>query len=566
MKLTFFYIGYNNYDDAGGISLAQQHQAYITTGRPVVEGKRGAVSSPHYLATQAGKKVLEKGGHAVDAAIAVNAVLCVVLPHMSGIGGDLFSLVWDQSEKKVHAFNGSGRSGSEVTRSVYAEKGFDKIPERGPLSANTVPGTIDGWWQLHQKYGKLEWATLFEDAIYYAENGFPISEKTSAFIAERAEILSQFSETKKLFFVNGAPIQTGDQLVQPDLAWSLKQIANEGRDAFYHGEIADKIVASLEKHGGLLVKKDFEQHEGNWEEPISTNYRGYDVYEVKPNTQGIAVLMILNMLEKHDLASIGDGTAEYYHLLAEAIKLMFRYRDEWVTDPNTLDIPYDTLLSKEFAEKVNEKFSWDKVFPIDSLPELPEVQGSRDTVYLCVADEEGNGVSLIQSIYHEFGSSFIPEGTGIILQNRGSYFSLDENHPNTLEPNKRTFHTIIPALVLKDGELFMLYGTMGGEGQPQTQCAMLTRVIDFGYNMQQAIETPRWLYGKTWGADSRTLKLEERISANVKDELRKKGHEVEEVEAYSQLLGHAQGIIVDRERGVYSAGADPRGDGIALCW
>ncbi|WP_246476495.1 gamma-glutamyltransferase [Salicibibacter cibi] len=546
--------------------MVQYTDQFAATGRPVAEGARGAVTSPHYLATQAGKKILEKDGHAVDAAIAVNSVLCVVLPHMSGLGGDLFSLVWDQSENKVQALNGSGSSGSQVTRSVYIQKDLDKIPERGPLSANTVPGTVDAWWALHQCYGKVEWAALFEDAIYYAENGFPLTEKTSKFIAEKADILSAYPETKKTFFVNGSPIQAGEIFVQPDLAWSFKQIARDGRKAFYEGVIADKIIASLEKHGGLLVKKDFEDHQVDWEDPISTNYRGYDVYQVKPNTQGIAVLMMFNMLESYDMTSIGDGTTDYYHLLAETAKLKFRYRDEWVTDSRSITIPYDLLLSKSLSKKVRTHLSWEEVYSLDDLEELPEIQGSRDTVYLSVADGEGNGVSLIQSIYHEFGSGFIPEGSGILLQNRGSYFSLKEDHINTLEPNKRTFHTIIPAMALKDGKLFMLFGSMGGEGQPQTQCALFTRVVDFGYNMQQAIEAPRWLYGKTWGADSTTLKLEERISAKTMDELIDRGHTVEKVEAYSQLMGHAQGIVVDHDRGVYAAGADPRGDGIALSW
>ncbi|QQK78775.1 gamma-glutamyltransferase [Salicibibacter cibi] len=550
----------------GGKPLVQYTDQFAATGRPVAEGARGAVTSPHYLATQAGKKILEKDGHAVDAAIAVNSVLCVVLPHMSGLGGDLFSLVWDQSENKVQALNGSGSSGSQVTRSVYIQKDLDKIPERGPLSANTVPGTVDAWWALHQCYGKVEWAALFEDAIYYAENGFPLTEKTSKFIAEKADILSAYPETKKTFFVNGSPIQAGEIFVQPDLAWSFKQIARDGRKAFYEGVIADKIIASLEKHGGLLVKKDFEDHQVDWEDPISTNYRGYDVYQVKPNTQGIAVLMMFNMLESYDMTSIGDGTTDYYHLLAETAKLKFRYRDEWVTDSRSITIPYDLLLSKSLSKKVRTHLSWEEVYSLDDLEELPEIQGSRDTVYLSVADGEGNGVSLIQSIYHEFGSGFIPEGSGILLQNRGSYFSLKEDHINTLEPNKRTFHTIIPAMALKDGKLFMLFGSMGGEGQPQTQCALFTRVVDFGYNMQQAIEAPRWLYGKTWGADSTTLKLEERISAKTMDELIDRGHTVEKVEAYSQLMGHAQGIVVDHDRGVYAAGADPRGDGIALSW
>ncbi|WP_231687889.1 gamma-glutamyltransferase [Bacillus sp. FJAT-27251] len=543
-----------------------KNYSFLETGRPVMTGKNGAVTSPHYLATQTGKMILDKGGHAVEAAIAANSVLCAVIPHMAGLGGDLFALVWDGHEKKVRSLNGSGKSGSQVNRAVYEQKGLDEIPERGPLAANTVPGTVDGWWELHQKYGKLEWHELFEDAIHYAENGFPITEKVCAFIHEKADLLKRFSGTKQLFFDNGRPIQAGEILVQPDLAWAFKQISKDGREAFYKGAITDKIIASMEKHDGLLIKEDFAHHSSEWDDPISTNYRGYEIFQVKPNTQGIAVLMMLNMLEQYDMSVMQDGTPDYYHLLAEASKLNFRFRDEWVTDPNFIEIPYDQLLDKDFSIKVNEHFSQDNVFRVEELDKLPSIKQSRDTAYLSVVDGEGNSISLIQSIFHEFGSGFIPEGCGFLLQNRGSYFSLDREHPNSLEPNKRTFHTIIPAMAMEDGKPFMLFGTMGGEGQPQTQCAMLTRVIDFGYNIQQAIEAPRWLYGKTWGEDSSTLKVEARIPTAIIDDLKRRGHEVEIVENYSQQMGHAQGIIIDPETGVYSAGADPRGDGIALAW
>ncbi|MBP1970209.1 gamma-glutamyltranspeptidase/glutathione hydrolase [Virgibacillus natechei] len=543
-----------------------KNDSFLDTGRPVVEGKNGAVTSPHYLATQTGKRILDQGGHAVEAAIAVNSVLCVVIPHMAGLGGDLFALVWDQHEKEVKSLNGSGKSGSQVNREVYKQKGLNEIPERGPLAVNTVPGTVDGWWSLHQHYGKLEWSLLFEDAIHYAKEGFPITEKTSSYVQEKADLLNEQPETANVFFKNGRPILSGELLVQPNLAWAFEQISKEGRDAFYKGDIADKIIASMEKHDGLMVKEDFTNHTVEWEDPISTNYRGYEIYQVKPNTQGIAVLMMLNMLEKYDLTSIGDGTPDYYHLMAEVAKLKFRFRDEWVTDSQSIDLPYDTLLSKSFSSEVNEHFSWNNIFRPEELEELPKVKGSRDTAYLSVVDKEGNSISLIQSIFHEFGSGFMPEGVGFFLQNRGSHFSLDPNHPNSLEPNKRTFHTIIPGMALKDGKPYMLFGAMGGEGQPQTQCAMLTRVIDFGYNIQQAIEAPRWLYGKTWGEDSSSFNLEGRVTSEIIDDLKKRGHEIEMVENYSQTMGHAQGVVIDHKRGVYSAGADLRGDGIALCW
>jgi gamma-glutamyltranspeptidase/glutathione hydrolase len=539
---------------------------FLETGRPVAEGRNGTVTSPHYLASLAGKSILEKGGHATEAAITVNAVLCVVYPHMAGLGGDLFALVWDQSEKEIRELNGSGKSGSKVTREKFFENDLDEIPDRGPFAANTIPGTVDAWWELHQQYGKLQWEELFEAAIHYAEEGFPLTEKVSDFIREEKELLQMYPETEKTFLKNNHAPEQGEVFIQPDLAWSFKQIASGGREVFYNGEITDKIIASLEKYGGFLTKGDFKNHTSVWDKPISTNYKGFDVFQVRPNTQGIAMLMMLNMLKKHDLSEIADGTPDYYHVMAEAAKIKFSYRDEWVTDPDHIKIPYDELLSTSFSDDVNDHFSWDDVFLEDRFEELPEINANRDTVYMSAVDQEGNSVSLIQSIFHEFGSGFIPEGCGFLLQNRGSYFSLDVNHPNRLIPNKRTFHTIMPTMVMKDDKPFMLFGAMGGEGQPQTQCALLTRVIDFGYNIQQAIEAPRWLYGKTWGEDSSTLKLEGRIPDAILHDLEKRGHMIERTENYSQTMGHAQGIVLDHEKGVYSAGADPRGDGIAVSW
>ncbi|SES42670.1 gamma-glutamyltransferase [Salipaludibacillus aurantiacus] len=539
---------------------------FLETGRPVMQGTNGAVTSPHYLATQAGKDVLKKGGHAVEGAIAINSVLCVVYPHMAGLGGDLFALVSDKSGHGVKAFNGSGRSGSEVTRDIFEERGLDSIPDRGTLAANTVPGTVDAWWELHQQYGRLSWDTLFEQAIQYAEEGFPVSEKFSRFVHEKQDLLKQYPETAKVFLPDNTPLKTGDILKQPDLAWAFNQIAQNGREAFYEGEIAKKVIDSLRKNDGLLNEEDFKAHQTTVEEPLSSEYRGYTVHQLKPNTQGIGTLMMLNILEEYDLQKIGDQTPGYYHLMAEAAKIAFTYRDQWVTDPEFLSVPMEDMLSARQTQTMNEQITMDKAFPVEDLEELPEMKTNRDTTFMSVVDGEGNAVSLIQSIFHEFGSGFIPEGCGFLLQNRGSFFSLDKDHPNTLEPGKRTFHTIIPAMATKDGKPFMLFGSMGGEGQPQTQCALFTRVVDFGYNIQQAIEAPRWLFGRTWGEASSSLKLEARISDSIIQTLKDRGHEVEYAENYSQQMGHAQGIVIDPETNVYYAGADPRGDGIALSW
>lgn len=540
------------------------YEGFLETGRPVSYGQNGAVASPHYLASQVGQEIIKKGGHAVEAGIAMSAVLCVVYPHMSGLGGDLFSIVWENDKKKTVSINGSGRSGSEVNREQY--KDHEVIPERGPLAANTVPGTVDAWWTLHQEYGKLKWEELFKDAIWYAEEGFPVSGKLSGYIRDKKILLKKFTGTSKLFLPDGKVLKPGEILKQSDLAWVLKTIAERGADGFYQGEVAEKMIDSLRKEGGLLNKEDLMNHETLIEETLTTDYKGYTVHETRPNTQGIAALMMMNILKQHDMEKIGDNTSDYYHLMAEAAKIAFYYRDKWVTDSRFLDIPTDDLLSDQHAKAMNDMIKSDSVYDLDQLDQLPEIKSSKDTVYMSAIDGEGNAISLIQSIYHEFGSAFIPEGCGFILQNRGSFFSLDENHPNTLEPNKRTFHTIIPAMVTKDDKPFMIFGTMGGEGQPQTQCAILTRVVDFGYNIQQAIEAPRWLYGRMWGDASMTFKLESRIPDSIRKILKAKGHLVEIEDDYSQTMGHAQGIVIDPETGLYSAGADPRGDGLALSW
>lgn len=539
---------------------------YLSTGRTVARGTHGAVASPHYLATQAGKDVLMNGGNAIDAAIACNAVLCVVYPHMAGLGGDLFALVWSGEEQNVQAIDGSGGSGRNVEKDAYKKRGLDQIPRRGPLAANTVPGTVDAWWQLHQRYGKRPWPQLFQSAIQYAEEGFPASRKLSRFILNWKDELDEQETARKVFLKDGRVPEAGEMLRQPELAWSLKQIAENGRDAFYKGDIADRIIQSMERHEGLLTTDDLLHHTSIWESPISTEYRGYHIYEVRPNTQGIAALMIMNMLSQFDLADIGDGTPDYFHLMAEAAKLNYRYRDKWIANPAVQDIPYDQLLSKEFSKEIVKNFSWEEAYDIRKLGQLPVIQMNKDTTYTCVTDGEGNAISLIQSLYHEFGAMFMPEGCGFFLQNRGSSFSLEAGHPNELRPDTRPFHTLIPGMVLKDGKPFMLLGTMGGEGQPQTQSALITRVIDFGYNIQQAIEAPRWLYGRRWGQESISLKLEDRIAEPIFQVLENRGHQVVRVGEYSQVMGHAQGIVIDQKQGVYSAGADPRGDGLALCW
>jgi gamma-glutamyltranspeptidase len=530
------------------------------TGRPVTMATHGMVAAPHYLASVAGLTMLERGGTAVDAIIAANAVLGVVYPHMSGLGGDLFAQVWDPASGHVSALNGSGRSGEKVTVDVYKEKGWDEIQPRGPLAANTVPGVVSAWGELHRRYGKLDWAELLQPAYIYASDGYPLSQKFRDFIADYADTLREFSTTAAVYLPNGETPRAGALFRQPDLAESYRLIAQQGPDVFYRGELAAKIVRNLQRAGGLLTEDDFASHQSDWVEPLRTRYGDYEVTQLPPNTQGIAALMILNILEEIGLDHIGEGTPDYYHLMTEAVKLVFADRDRWVTDPDTVEIPYERLLDKGYARERSGQIDMERALTEEKT--RPGVGG--DTVYMCAYDENGLAVSLIQSVYFEFGSAYIPEGTGILMQNRGSFFSLEPDEPNVLEPRKRTFHTIIPAMALRDGRPALLFGAMGGEGQPQTQAAILTRMANYGYNVQQAIEAPRWLYGRTWGDESKSLKLESRIPDGVATELSRRGHDVEMVEQWSQTMGHAQAIWIDHEEGILHGGADPRGEGYAL--
>jgi len=530
----------------------------FTAGRPVTMGTKYMVSTSHYLASMAGQAMFEKGGSAVDAIIAANIALGVVYGHMSGIGGDLFAQVWDPKTGKLAALNASGAAGEKATIDFYKQKGLDAIEQRGPLAAITVPGAVDGWWQLHQRYGRLKWAELFEPAIRHA-HGFPLSPKFQAYIAQFSEQLGKFDATAAIFLPGGQAPKAGALLRQPDLARSLELIAAKGPDVFYKGELGRKIIAGLREAGGILTEGDFASHVSPWVEPLRTTYRGYEITELPPNTQGLAALMILNILENYDLAALGWGTADYYHLMVEAIKLAFADRDRWVTDPATINIPLERLLSKEYAKERSANINMSR-----AATEAEVRPGGGDTVYLCAAEAGGQAVSLIQSVYFEFGSMFTPRDTGILMQNRGSFFSLDPKHVNCLAPHKRTFHTIIPAMALRDGRPALTFGSMGGEGQPQTQAAMLTNMLIYGFNVQEAIEAPRWLFGRTWGEVSRSLRLEGRVPQAVATELSRRGHEIQVVDDWSQTMGHAQAIWIDQEAGVLHGGADPRGEGLAI--
>jgi len=521
------------------------------------KGTKAMVVSPHYLASAAGARALARGGNAFDAAVAVSACLAVVYPHMTGLGGDAFWLAYRAGEGKVRAYNASGRSAYAASLARYA--GHDAIPVRGPLAALTVPGMVDGWDAVLRQYGRLGLAEALEPAIAYAADGFPLSADQHANTAAHAAVLERYPSTAAVYLPSGRVPKAGERFVQRQLAASLKLIAEQGRDAFYRGGIARAIANEAGKHGGPLSEDDFADHEGDWVDPISTTYRGYDVYQMPPNSQGFAALMALNIAERFDLSAIEHGSPEYYHLLIEAIKLSFRDRNRYLTDPAFAAIPLDRLLDKSYAAELADSIRMDRTVDVDAVPQ------GNDTAYAAVVDEEGNAVSFIQSLYFEFGSGFIPGDTGILLQNRGSFFSLDPNHVNRLAPHKRTFHTLAPAMALRDGKPAFLYGTQGGEGQPQTQTAVFTRMVDYGMDPLQAVSEPRWVWGRTWGAPTKEVKLEGRIAPEVAEALRAAGHQVNVVQPWDGVMGHAHAIAID-ERGFPSGGADPRSDGAAIGW
>jgi gamma-glutamyltranspeptidase len=543
------------------------------TGRPPTYAPHGVVTTPHYLASAAGLNILQSGGSAVDAAIAANAVLCVVYPHMAGLGGDGFWLIAEPGTGGVHGLNGSGPAARTATLDYYRPLSKDnQIPARGPLSVLTVPGAIDAWRLAHERFGRFDWSKLFDAAIAYARDGMAVSRSLADWLAQDEAILATYPATAAIFLPNKRVPRDGQRLVQGDLARSLQEIANLGaRKSFYEGPIAERICGALQPQGSPLAADDFAAFHAEWVEPIKATYRGYEVYELPPNTQGFTALQILNLIEGYGVVAWGDGTADYYHHMAEAVKVAFADREEWLTDPSFVNIPVERLISKGYADERRRLIDSERARDIADVPagiaythpherRVPD----GDTCYFCAADRDGMVVSLISSIYVDFGSAVIGGDTGIILQNRGTFFALDEKHPNHLQPGKRTFHTLIPALLVRDGQPYLAFGSMGGEGQPQSQAALVTRIVDFGYDVQQAIEAPRWLMGRTWGTRTRNMSLEGRIPDEVARELKRRGQPIQMVTDWNDNLGHAHAIRVNREQGFLEGGADPRGDGAAV--
>jgi len=531
------------------------------TGQKFASSRDGVVTSPHALATQSGLKVLRQGGNAIEAALATAATLAVVYPHMNSLGGDGFWLVAD-GVGWVRGISGAGPAGRAYTARFYLDQGFKQIPERGPLAANTVAGIVGLWHAAYEHSrsvwgGQFSWGDLLEDAVTYAEQGFPLSKDHWEVLCEQRTQLESIREFRQVFLADGEHLSPGQIFVQPQLARTLKQLQSEGAESFYRGPLASRIVAGLHQVGSRLCAEDFRNYNAQWVEPITATYRGGILVNLPPPTQGLASLMILALLDRCDFRSSNHLSARYIHYAVEATKLAFEVRDRYVTDPDFADVPVSELLSSAFLDSLVAKIN-----PRQARP-YPPPACETDTVWYGVVDREGRAVSAIQSIYHPFGSGVVVGDTGILWQNRGCAFSLDRRQVNCIVPGKRPRHTLNPAMFFTKSRLHLVYGTMGGEGQPQTQAALVTRVLDFGLSLVEAIDAPRWLLGRTWGAPSVTLKLERRFDDRVYQELADLGHVVEWVAPYCRSMGHA-GVIRLTAEGGYEAVADPRSDGAAL--
>jgi gamma-glutamyltranspeptidase/glutathione hydrolase len=544
--------------DAGYDRIAGRPHA----SRSEVIAPHGMAATSQPLATQVALDILKAGGSAVDAAIAANAALGLMEPTGSGIGGDLFAIVWDAEQRELVGLNASGRAPAAMTLEYFRERDIETIPKFGPLPVS-VPGAVDGWFELHGRYGRLPMTDVLAPAIRYAREGFPVSEVIAHYFRTNRDRIGHYPGFAATFMPGGDVPQKGEVFRNPRLADTYDAIAEKGRDEFYKGDIARAIDAYMAEQGGLLAYADLATHRSDWVTPVSTNYRGWDVYELPPNGQGIAALQILNILEGYDLASMGFGSTEYIHTLVEAKKLAFEDRAKYYVDMDFADVPVDWLISKEYAAERRKLITKQAS---TSLPAGTRSLEEGDTIYLTVADADGNMVSLIQSNYRGMGSGMTPGDLGFVLQNRAELFALDEKHANVVAGGKRPFHTIIPAFVMKDGEPLMSFGVMGGALQPQGHAQIIVNMLDFGMNLQEAGDAARVNHkgsseptGTTM-TDGGVVHLENGFSAAVRAELEQRGHVLGPSDG---SFGGYQAIMFDKEQGVYYGASEVRKDGQA---
>ena len=539
----------SGYDRITGLPFASRSE---------VIAENGMAATSHPLATQTAIDILQQGGNAIDAAIAANAVLGLVEPTGCGIGGDLFAIVWDAETQQLYGLNSSGPSPQEMTIDFVKDQGLEKIPAYGPLPV-TVPGAVAGWTALHKKFGRKNFKSLFSSAINYAENGFPVTELIAYYLDGSSKRFKDYPNFADVWMKNGATPKKGEMFKNPELANTYKQIANTYGEAFYKGDIAKNIATFIQEQGGLLAVEDLANFIPEWIDPVSTNYRGYDVWELPPNGQGIAALQILNILENFDISSMELDSAEYVHLFTEAKKLAFEDRAYYYADPNFADIPTSTLISKPYAQERLKLID-----PKQAKDSYNAGLENGDTIYLTVADKDGNMVSLIQSNYRGMGSGMVPKGVGFMLQDRGEMFSLDPDHKNSLVGGKRPFHTIIPAFITKNNEPFISFGLMGGAMQPQGHAQIVINLIDFGMNLQEAGDAPRIRHAGSSQPtgeimlDGGYISLENGFSQSTRDQLLKMGHKLK----YDKgSFGGYQAIML--KDGVYFGASESRKDGQA---
>jgi len=523
--------------------------------RSVVMGTHGMAASSQYLAALTGYKVLARGGNAVDAAVAMVSMLSVVEPFSAGLGGDTFALFYLARENRLVGMNGSGRAPYGATIDWYRNHGMREVPERGILSS-TVPGALHGWVSALKRYGTFALADVFGDAIHYAENGFPVTEVIAGEWKHSEPVLLSSEGGSKTYLRGGEAPRPGERFINRDLARTYQTIVRRGEGAFYEGEICDAIIDFSKRNQGLFSRRDFRDHTTTWVDPVSTEYRGYTVYELPPNGQGITALEMLNILEGYAIDRMEPNGPEVLHLLIEAKKAAFNDRDRYITDPEWADIPVAQLLSKNYAGEIRGRIRGDLASPPAAIFPRP---GGSETVYVTAVDGDRNAASFISSIFMPFGSGAVVDGTGIVLQNRGKSFSLDPAHFNRLEPHKRPMHTIIPGMVFKEGRFLMSFGVMGGDMQPQGHVQFLINLIDFKMNLQEAMDAPRvrHLHGMK-------VYLEDGISEGTRKALQEKGHQLVSEEAPVNQVGGGQAIYFDRDRDVLLGASDRRKDGCAI--
>jgi len=534
------------------------------TERAAVTAAHGMVACPHALASQAGVDVLKAGGSAVDAAIAASSTLAVIYPHMTGLGGDAFWLIVDAAESKVRFLDGGGRAAASASAQWFTERGMSEVPFRGVLPATlTTPGAVASWCEAHRVYGRLPLKRDLAAATACARDGFEVTERLARWIGDTAAELAPHAESAAIFTPRGQAPAAGSMLKSPDLARTLDALASEGHGGFYAGEVAREMARYSQSHGGFFTEADLAAQSARWGEPLQGTYRGVTIYETPPPTQGFTVLEMLNLLEPYELHGMKPGSADLVHLMVQAKQVTYHDRDRHLADPRFVHVPIERLISKPYADERRALIDPKRALPWDKVPSYGSLSG--DTVFIAAVDAQGNAAALINSLYGVFGSCATAGATGVVLQNRSAYFSLDPAHPNCVAPGKTPLHTLIASLAFRQDKLWAVLGCMGADGQPQIHAQTYVAMIDHGLDIQQAVQAPRWLSGRFALGEARdTLHIEARFAAETITELERRGHTLDRWGEWNELAGHAHGITIDARTGERRGGCDPRSDGVAI--